>query len=73
MKRAMMGMPIWTANWEILAISAVKEPVLSGLHKMGESVPPHGSAFSQMDERKIFTASAKANIGNFLIIFFIMS
>ena len=45
-------MPISTANWEMLSISEVKEPVLSGLHKMVESVPSHCSAFGQMNEGK---------------------
>ena len=40
-------MPISTANWEMLSISEVKEPVLSGLHKMVESVPSHCSALAR--------------------------
>jgi len=65
-------MPISTANWEILSISEVKESVLSGLHKMVESVPSHCSALAKWIKEKTLNAEIKTCVEIFLIIFFIL-
>ena len=55
-------MPIWTANWEMLSISAVKEPVLSGLHKIVESVPLHCSALAKWMKEKYLRLARKPTL-----------